>query len=74
MNSSLVVKQDLDKARRDLRDATQAMSAYFGRGISDTDGQMNDVRAAVEGLTRAIASVMHAVERLAELPVCDGAV
>jgi hypothetical protein len=69
MNQSLIIKSPLDKARRDLDEATEAMRTYWSRSISDSDGQMTDVRASVEALTRAIASVSLAVERHAELVV-----
>jgi len=54
----------LDKARRDLSDATEAMTAYWGRSTSDTEHQMSDVHTAVEALARAVASVTLAIERV----------
>ncbi len=54
----------LDKARRDLTEATDAMTAYWGRSTYDTESQMTDVRSAVEALTRAVSSVALAVERV----------
>jgi len=63
-NPNVFVGAPLDKARRDLTDATEAMTAYWGRSSSDTDNQMTDVRSAVEALTRAVASVALAVERV----------
>ena len=64
--TSATVAAPLDKARRDLGDATEAMRAYWGRSSSDTENQMTDVRSAVEALTRAIASVVLAVERVSD--------
>jgi hypothetical protein len=58
------VAPPLDMARRDLREATEAMAAYWGRSTFDTDSQMTDVRSAVEALTRAVSSVALAVERV----------
>jgi hypothetical protein len=69
MNQSTIVRPYLAKASSDLNDATEAMQTYWSRAISDADGQMTDVRAGVEALTRAVASVSLAVERLAELVV-----
>ena len=57
MNATASVGAPLDKARRDLSDATDAMTAYWGRSTFDTEAQMTDVRAAVEALTRAIVEI-----------------
>jgi hypothetical protein len=37
MNNTLIVSRDLDKTQRDLSDANQALAAYWGRGLADTD-------------------------------------
>ena len=44
--------------------STQEEQAYWRRSWSDTETQMTDVRSAVEALTRAVASVVFAVERV----------
>jgi hypothetical protein len=62
--ATAIVAAPLDKARRDLTDASEAMAAYWGRSTYDTDSQMTDVRSAVEALTRAVSSVALAVERV----------
>lgn len=62
--TTATVGTPLDKARRDLTEATEAITAYWGHSISDAENQMTDVRAAVEALTRAVASVVLVVERV----------
>jgi hypothetical protein len=47
MNNLRIVDGPLTKARADLRDATEAMTTYWSRGLSDGDGQMTDVRAVL---------------------------
>ena len=73
MNNSLIVKRDLDKARRDLDDTKEALATYWSRSLSDADYKIADLHMAAEALMRAIASVALAVERLAELPECEHA-
>lgn len=58
MNQSVIVAPYLAKARDDLRDAV-------------TPGDYGDAFLAIEALSRAIASVAMAVERLAELVIDD---
>jgi hypothetical protein len=72
MNNTLIVSRDLDKTQRDLSDANQALAAYWGRGLTDTDYKCADLHMAAEALMRAISSVANAVDRLAALPFCDG--
>ena len=67
MSSMALVGPTLDKARRDLEDAGSAMRNLWSRSDSEVLGQLIDCREAIEALTRALASVALAVERLAEL-------
>lgn len=62
--STATVGAPLDKARRDLSDATEAIAAYWGRSDSCHSAQIADARSAVEALTRAVSSVALAVERV----------
>ena len=66
MNQSLIVKPALDKARVDLEDATSHLAAVWCADDHDAIGRLTN---AAEALTRAVASVSLAVERLAELVV-----
>jgi hypothetical protein len=64
MNQSPIVHPYLLKAGRDLEDATGQLGQVW---CADTDAAVGRLTDATEALTRAIASVSQAVERLAEL-------
>jgi hypothetical protein len=66
MNQSPIVRPYLAKAASDLNDATANLGACWAAADTDAIGR---VITATEALTRAIASVSLAVERLAELVV-----
>ena len=40
------------------------MAAYWGRSTSDRDGQMNDIRRAVDALVSGVTALALAVEKL----------
>jgi hypothetical protein len=63
---SLIVKPYLDKAGRDVEDATEALGHVW---TSDDHDSIARLTNATEALVRALASVSLAVERLAELVV-----
>jgi hypothetical protein len=63
VNNGLVVKRDLNKARRDLDDGAEQMPTYWT--CPDDRDAIGRVAGAVEALMRAISSVSIAVERLA---------
>jgi hypothetical protein len=64
MSSTATVGAPLDKARRDLSDASDALATYWSRGASDLDYRAADLHMATEALMRAISSVVLAVERV----------
>jgi hypothetical protein len=66
MNQSLIVRPYLAKAASDLNDATEHLGTCWAAADTDAVGRLTN---AAEALTRAIASVSLAVERLAELVV-----
>jgi trans-2-enoyl-CoA reductase len=70
MNNSLVVNGSLTKVRSDLDEATHALSNYL-ETKSDEEA-VAWLQSAIEATVRAVSSVSLAVERLSELPVCDG--
>lgn len=74
MNSSLVVQSEITKANLDIAAASGCLTKWWDRGssLAELDHRDQDVHSAVEALMRALASVSNAVERLAELPACDG--
>ena len=55
---------NLDKAQRDLADASDALTTYWSRGPSDLDYRAADLHMATEALMRAISTVALAVERV----------
>jgi hypothetical protein len=70
MNAAGITRPPLDKARRDIEDATSALAAYWM--CADDGDAIGRVANAAEALVRAISSVSLALERLAELPACEG--
>ena len=68
MNERMRVAPYLAKARDDLDDAMQALGVTW---TSDDHDSIARLTNAGEALTRSIASVAQAVERLAELVVSE---
>ncbi|HEY1298139.1 MAG TPA: hypothetical protein VGJ60_34100 [Chloroflexota bacterium] len=66
MNQSMIVRPYLTKASCDLTDATEQLGACWAAADTDAIARLT---TAAEALTRAVASVSLAVERLAELVV-----
>jgi hypothetical protein len=54
MNQSLIVNPALDKARRDLEDATSSLATYWT--ITDDRDALGRVANAAEALVRAISA------------------
>ena len=57
------IQHDLTKVRRDLEDVNRALLSHWASETRDTD-----TVTAVEALTRAVATLAMAVERIAGLP------
>jgi hypothetical protein len=55
VNTSLITKRELDKARRDLEDATSSLATYWI--IPDDRDAIGRIATAAESLMRAIASI-----------------
>jgi trans-2-enoyl-CoA reductase len=70
MNNTLVVNGSLMKARSDLDEAAHALSNYLE--TKSDEESVAWLHSAIEATVRAVSSVSLAVERLAELPVCEG--
>jgi hypothetical protein len=75
MNSSTIVSRDLEHARQNLHDAHSHLGHMVKAG-SDArfalDHNTDELALAIHAVAGAIAAVAASVERLAELPVCDG--
>jgi hypothetical protein len=70
MSNALITKNPLDLARRDLDAAKTELGQVWAE--ADHEVAIERLLRASEALMRAIANVSHAVERLSELPACDG--
>ena len=69
MSNAGMTAPTLTMVRRDLDEAKAALGAVWSSAGHTAIGHLN---TATEALLRAVASVSYAVERLAELPQCEG--
>ena len=69
MSNASITAPTLTMVRRDLDEAKAALGVVWTADDHDAIGRLTN---AAEALMRATASLSLAVERLAELPQCEG--